>query len=135
MLPYHLNLAPVDGASVTKIKLHRTRTYRVIATAGRADLVGARVRPVLTQEVQEFELKDKKVSGLACLLLSGPNRGSTVDMPPCRLKMVSTRKCYCKKYNFPHVPGLGKCEASKHEQQAPVTLDLDGLFTTKGGST
>lgn len=98
-------------------------------------MLGKRVRPVLSDEIEEFPLtKDRMVEGLECLIMSGRQAGSTVEMPACELRPANVRKCYCNSYAFPHAPGLGKCTTGRWEGEAPETIDLNSLFI-EGGST
>ena len=115
------------------MKLLRACTYRVIATKGPSPLQGKRVRPNLNEPSVVIRAgPDGYLHDLEVYVLSGKFIGQVVLAPPCKLKQIRPRVCKCSAYSFPHAPGLGKCNESKTEVDAPETIDLDTLF--KGGT-
>lgn len=110
-----------------KVRINRTASYRITNTKGVHKLLGHRVRFIIPTEIMDFEVKQGYVEGLQALILSGPQVGSVVDMPPCRFKMIKANVCHCTEYPYPHAPGLGKCKQAQTEQIAE-DVSLDTLF-------
>lgn len=116
-----------------KVRLLSSQTYRVVETRGTAQLVGKRIRVILPETVMEVPMLEGFLHGLQGFVLSGPAAGSTVDLPPCRLRAVAKRHCNCSALPFPHAPGFAPCTNSKEEVEPEV--NLDNLFTTKKGDS
>jgi hypothetical protein len=112
------------------MKISRTQVYRVVEAKGNRRLIGKRCRILILDDVQDIQPLEGFLIGLSAFLLSGPQAGSTVELPPCKLKAVSRRVCHCHAYKFPHAPGFGACKQAEFEQEPPEEgMDLDALFT------
>jgi len=113
-----------------KIKLFRWEAYRITHTSKKSPFLGQRCHLNLLEQVEEHEPDEEGfIHNLAAYMLSGRIQGHHVDLPPCKVKIVSTRNCNCKAYKFPHAPGFGLCKQPKFEKEAPNKgVDLESLF-------
>lgn len=112
-----------------KIKLlSRTTDYRITETIGDERFVGKRVRIILNQEHEEVPIGALGfLYDLEGYMLSGPMKENVVNLPPIKIITAPTRRCACGAYKYPHAPGFGECQASKHEESAPTELTIDDL--------
>lgn len=111
-----------------KVKISRRESYRITHTSRKHPSMGLRVRIVLQQDTEEFTTnKDGFLENLRAYVLTGPQGGSTINLPPCKLKPISARACRCKAYPFPHAPGLGHCNTSVFEEIVETEPTLEGL--------
>ena len=116
------------------VKLDRRQTYRITAAYEAPGLVGMKGRPVLSAPTEEVPvMADGYIYDMQMYMLSGSQKFSVVEIPPCKLQAISESACRCKAYPFPHAPGLGACKRSAGEEVAPdglVIEDLNSLFTS-----
>jgi len=97
-------------------KLDRSTTYRITETVGLSGFVGQKCRVLLTAQTQDIQTNANGfLCGLKGYMMSGKFKEQTVALPPCKLKATISRNCHCNVYEFPHAPGLGKCQAIKKE--------------------
>jgi hypothetical protein len=114
------------------VNLSRNTDYRIEATQGSTSLVGKKIRLLLTAERITLKTNGNGfLEGLRAYLLSGKQAGSTIDLPPCKLKYSERKSCRCVAYKFPHAMGFGACKAEKFEQEAPTGLSMEHMFTTR----
>lgn len=110
-------------------KLSRTHDYRITETFGSPQFVNKKVRVKLLQEHEDIPVGiDGFLYDLEAYMLTGPMRGEVVNLPPCKLITVETRKCMCKAYKFPHAPGFGECKEARWADGAKAGLKLEDLF-------
>ena len=115
-----------------KITLDRRQSYRITAAYDAPGLIGQKGRPVLSAPTEEVPVQsDGYIYDLQMYMLSGIQKHSIVELPPCKLKAVSETACRCKAYPFPHAPSLGQCKQKAGEEVAPEGItDLNSLFTS-----
>lgn len=122
---------------MSKTLLDRRQTYRIQAAYEAPHLVGQKGRPVLSAPTEEVRVEsDGYIYDLQMYMLSGKQKHSVIDLPPCKLRPVSESACRCGAYKFPHAPGLGQCKRKAGEEVAPEGLtldDLNSLFTEPAG--
>ena len=121
------------------MRLSRGYTYQITETKGKSPLVGARVRILLFDITEDIRPESGGwLEGLSAFIMSGKQAGSTLDLPPCKLKVAKRRVCNCPAYGFPHTPGLGKCKSpefqKQHKEGETTRLNLDNLFEGEGRS-
>ena len=112
-------------------KLSRTVDYRITEALESPSFVGKKVRLQLL-EMHE-DIREGPLGFLYDLqgyMLTGPNRGEVVELPPVKLLSTSIRKCYCPAYPFPHAPGFGACKDRPKwaDEGAPEGIKLEELF-------
>ena len=113
-----------------KTTLDRAQTYRILAAYDAPHLIGLKGRPVLSAPTEEVRVEaDGYIYDLQMYMISGKNKFSVVELPPCKLQAVKVEPCRCGAYKFPHAPGLGQCKRQPGEEVAPEGItDLNALF-------